>query len=267
MTSFVLKSPQQQTLLDAINTLCPSQPSGSILIVDDDPQVRQDHLDLVRQGFPAYAIRLAESGEKALQQMSDEVPALVLLDLVMPGLGGADVLDQMRSDPSLRQVPVIILSNKLLSLDEVKQLEHHSFVTLQNKGIWTANESLEAINRILSGEDALPAHTSALVKRVLVYIHQNYARLLTRWEIAEAIGISEDYLTRLFTRELGISPWDYLNRFRILKAKTLLTTTSHNIGAIARQVGFKDQAYFSRVFRKVVGLSPQEYLKTLKARP
>ena len=266
LTSFVVKSAQAGSLLEAINTLCPTQSAGSILIVDDDPQVRQDHRDLVSEGFPSYTIHLAETGENALEQMANEVPALVLLDLVMPGLSGADVLDQMRSDPALRQVPVIILSNKLLSLDEVKRLEHHARVTLQNKGIWTAGESLEAIDRVLSGDDAVPAHTSALVKRVLVYMHQNYARLLTRWEIAESIGISEDYLTRLFNRELGISPWDYLNRYRILKAKSLLTTSAHNIGAISRQVGFKDQAYFSRVFRKVVGLSPQEFLKTLQSK-
>jgi transcriptional regulator GlxA family with amidase domain len=169
----------------------------------------------------------------------------------------------MRADASLRQVPVIILSNKLLSLDDVKRLEHHTRVTLQSKGIWTESESLEMIQRALSGEGELPAHTSALVKRVVAYMHQNYAHLLTRWEIAEAIGISEDYLTRLFNRELGISPWDYLNRYRILKAKTLFTTTSHSIGSIARQVGFKDPSYFSRVFHKVVGMSPQEFIKSL----
>jgi YesN/AraC family two-component response regulator len=232
------------------------------LIVDDDPQVRKSHQALIRSGLPGYSVHLADSGESALENMALDVPALVLLDLAMPGLSGADVLDQMRSDPRLRQVPVIVLSNKFLSLDDIKRLETHTRVTLQNKGIWTESESLEAINRVLAGDESLPAHTSALVKRVLVYIHQNYARPLTRWEIAQSVAISEDYLTRLFNRELGISPWDYLNRYRILKARNLLTTTSHSIGVIARQVGFKDQSYFSRVFRKVVGMSPQVLLKT-----
>jgi AraC-like DNA-binding protein len=161
-------------------------------------------------------------------------------------------------------VPVIILSNKFLSLDDIKRLEYHTRVTLQNKDIWTESESLKAIYRALADGGTLPAHTSALVKRVLVYIHQNYARPLTRWEIAQSVGISEDYLTRLFNRELGLSPWDYLNRYRILKARLLLTNTSLSIGAIARQVGFKDPSYFSRVCRKVLGMSPQKLLKTLK---
>lgn len=264
MTSFVVKSPQQKTLLDTMNALCPAQPTGSILIVDDDPQVRENHQTLIRAGFPGCSIRLAENGESALEQMAKEVPALVLLDLMMPGLSGADVLDQMRSDMRLRQVPVIILSNKFLSLDDIKRLEYHTRVKLQNKDIWTESESLEAIHRALTDDGILPTHTSALVKRVLVYIHQNYARPLTRWEIAQSVGISEDYLTRLFNRELGLSPWDYLNRYRILKARLLLTNTSLSIGTITRQVGFKDPSYFSRVCRKVLGMSPQELLKTLK---
>ncbi|RPH59343.1 MAG: AraC family transcriptional regulator, partial [Chloroflexi bacterium] len=100
---------------------------------------------------------------------------------------------------------------------------------------------------------------SALVKRAVAYLHQNYTRPLARWEIAEVVGVSEDYLTRVFNRELGLSPWDYLNRYRVLQAQNLLKTTSHSIGAIAKQVGFSDGAYFSRVFSKITGLSPQGY--------
>ena len=73
------------------------------------------------------------------------------------------------------------------------------------------------------------------------------------------MGVSEDYLSRVFNRELNISPWDYLNRFRVLQSKHLLLHSTDTIGVIARQVGFKDQAYFSRVFRKVTGLSPQGF--------
>jgi AraC-like DNA-binding protein len=259
LTGFVVKSPDSQSLFDAINSVCPAQASGCVLIVDDDPEVRDAHQALVTSGFPTATVRSAADGESALAVMAEEAPALVLLDLVMPGLGGAEVLDQMRADPRLRHVPVVILSNKLLSLDDVKRLEHHARVTFQSKGVWSESETLAALNRALFGSDTLPAHTSALVKQVVAYLHHNFARPLSRWEVAAAIGTSEDYLTRIFNRELGLSPWDYLNRYRILQAKALLRNSSHSIGAIARQVGFKDQTYFSRVFHKQSGLSPQAY--------
>jgi AraC-like DNA-binding protein len=182
-----------------------------------------------------------------------------LLDFVMPQLSGADVLDQMRSDPNLRQVPVIILSNKLLSLADVKRIESHTGVVMQSKGIWSDAETITALNRAIFGTDALSAHTSGAVKQAIAYLNQNYTRPLSRWEIAEAVGVSEDYLSRVFNRELKISPWDYLNRYRVLQSKHLLLHTTDTIGGIALQVGFKDQAYFSRVFRKITGMSPQGF--------
>jgi YesN/AraC family two-component response regulator len=239
--------------------MSPAQGIGPILIVDDDPQVRESHKKLVEEGLPNSPIRLAENGEAALAAMAEEIPSLVLLDLVMPGLSGGDVLDRMHTDANLRHVPVIVLSNKVLSLDDVKRIEGHAHVTLQSKGIWSDEETITALNRAIFESDYLPAHTSALVKQAIAYLHQNYRRPVSRWEIAEAVGVSEDYLSRVFNRELNLSPWDYLNRYRVLQSKQLLLNTTETVGSIARQVGFRDQAYFSRVFHKVTGMSPQGF--------
>ena len=147
MTGFVVKSANTKTLLDAIIAMSPTQATGPVLIVDDDPQVRESHKALVEEGLPGYPIRLSENGEAALAVMEKEVPSLVLLDLIMPKLSGVDVLDQMRADPNLRQVPVIILSNKMLSLEDVKRIESHTRVKLQSKGIWSDAETITALNR------------------------------------------------------------------------------------------------------------------------
>lgn len=264
MTGFVVKSSSTDTLLDAVLAMSPKDGAGPILVVDDDPQVREAHRKLVEEGLPNYPIRLAENGEAALEVMANEVPSLVLLDLVMPNLSGADVLDRMRADANLRHVPVIVMSNKMLSLDDVRRIENHTRVTLQSKGIWSDEETITALNRAIFGTDNLPAHTSALVKQAIAYLHQNYTRPVSRWEIAEAVGVSEDYLSRVFNRELNISPWDYLNRYRVLQSRQLLMNTTEAIGSIARQVGFKDQAYFSRVFHKVTGTSPQAFRDSSK---
>lgn len=264
LTSIVIKPGSSQALLDAINTAFPAQTTGSILIVDDDPRARSLHQQVVSQGLPGYAVRTAENGRAALESMAIEIPSLVMLDLMMPKMDGFDVLDQMRADPRMRHVPVVILSNKLLTLDDVKRLEQHALVTLQSKGILTEAEIAAALNRALFSSDTLPQQTSALVKRAVAYLHQNYARPLARWEIAEAIGVSEDYLSRVFHRELGLSPWDYVNRYRIYQAQELLRRTSSSIRVIAHQVGFKDQAYFSRVFRNIAGVSPGKYRQNPK---
>ncbi len=261
LTSVVVKPTSGQALLDAISAACPAQAPGSILIVDDDPQARMLYQQVASEGLPGYVIRTAENGQAALNSLAIETPSLVILDLMMPDLDGFDVLDRMRADPRTRQVPVVILSNKLITLDDVKRLEQHALVTLQSKGVLSDAEIAAALNRALFGSETLPQQTSALVKRAVAYLHQNYTRPLARWEIAEAIGVSEDYLSRVFKGELGLAPWDYLNRYRIYQAQELLRRTSDSIRAIAHQVGFKDQAYFSRVFRHLTGVSPQAFRK------
>ncbi len=261
LTGFVVKSSDTETLYDAIVAMNPNQGAGPILIVDDDAQIREAHQALVEKGFPGIPVQLAEDGQTALALMEKEIPSLVLLDLVMPNLSGADVLDHMHGDEDLRQVPVIILSNKMMTLDDVKRIERHTQVILQTKGILSDTETTAAMNRALFGEDSLPVHTSGLVKQAIAYLHQNYSRPISRREIAESVGVSEDYISRIFSREVNISPWDYLNRYRILKSKSLLLNTNESIGSIARKVGFKDHAYFSRVFNKISGVSPKSFRK------
>ncbi|MBE0655889.1 MAG: helix-turn-helix transcriptional regulator, partial [Bacteroidales bacterium] len=96
--------------------------------------------------------------------------------------------------------------------------------------------------------------------------HQNFTQAISRTQIATAIGISEDYLTRLFKQELGMTPWDYLNRYRILEARRLLHETHHSIGRIGKMVGFSDASYFNRVFRRVTGLPPGTYREEVSPR-
>jgi signal transduction histidine kinase/DNA-binding LacI/PurR family transcriptional regulator/AraC-like DNA-binding protein len=259
LTSLVPKPADARTLSDAISASCPIDSIGPILIVDDDPHTREQYRAVVSQGLPGYAIRTAEDGLAAVALMEIETPSLVILDLVMPGLDGAEVLERMRADPRLRQTPVVILTNKLLSVDDIRRLDQHAHVTLHSKDILSEQETLTAFSRALFDHDALPPYTSALVKRAVAYLHQNYGRTISRWELAQEVGVSEDYLSRVFSRELGLSPWDYLNRYRIAQARALLRSGSASISAVAQQVGFQDRGYFSRVFRKLTGVGPQEF--------
>jgi CheY-like chemotaxis protein len=259
LTSVVIKPISTSSLLDSINALCPLKISGPILIVDDDPIVRQTYQKIIEQGLPEYPVCAVNGGQAALAAISSQTPCLVLLDLMMPGMDGFDLLDCIRSNPLTLSVPVIILTSKVLNLDDIKRIERHAHVVVQSKGILADDEIVAALHRSLFGSESLSPQTSALVKQAVAYIHQNYMRPLERWEIAVAVGVSDNYVSRLFFQELGLSPWDYLNRFRVYQAKELFRRTQGSVKSIANQVGFKDPKYFSRVFRKITGLSPSEF--------
>jgi signal transduction histidine kinase/AraC-like DNA-binding protein/DNA-binding LacI/PurR family transcriptional regulator len=239
--------------------VCLPHSVGPILIVDDDPQALELYQGIVKRGLTGYPVRTAEDGTVALSMMSEETPCMVILDLMMPEMDGFEVLDWMRADQQTRRVPVLVLSGRMLTLDDIERLERHALVTLQSKDILSEDETADALHRMLVGTDTLPPQTSALVKRTIAYLQQNHDHSLSRREIADAIGVSKNHLTRIFGRELGITPWEYLNRYRIKQAKELLTHTSDSITSVALQVGFNDPAYFSRVFRRQVGLSPSAF--------
>ncbi|MEX2160955.1 MAG: substrate-binding domain-containing protein [Anaerolineales bacterium] len=259
LTTLVLKSANEQSLWEGLSPALPDQTKGSVLIIDDEAGARRQAYEAVKKGMPHWSIRTAEDGATGLMAMLAERPNLVVLDLMMPGMDGFEVLERMRSDEHTKKVPVVILSNRQLTLTDVKRLERYEAVSLQSKGVFSEEEIADKVMRASRGDEALHSQTSALAKRAIAYLHQNYARQLSRREIAEGIGVSEDYLSRLFKREFRISPWEYLNRYRVFRAKALLSASHATVGETARKVGYSDLAYFSRVFHKFTGLSPSAY--------
>lgn len=194
----------------------------------------------------------------ARELIAQETPSLVILDLVMPEVDGFEVLARLREEPLTRQVPVLVLSGRILSTEDIRRLDY-AHVVFQSKELLTEEETVTQIQQVMSGSVVLPQQTSMLVKRVLVYMHQHYAEMLSRQQIADAVGVNQDYLSRIFHQELGLSPWGYLNRYRILQAKALLRNTNLSITDVASQVGFDNPSYFSRVFRQSVGRTPRAY--------
>ena len=259
LLSVLAKPVKAKSLVETLNALKPATAAGPIVIVDDDGDARAYYHRLIAEAFPGSPIRLAENGMEALAILAEaEVPSLVLLDLIMPKVDGFTVLERMRANHRTRQVPIVVVSGHTLTPEDVQRLDY-ARVTFHSKGLLSPEEAIANLRQALSDQIALPQPTSALVKRVLAYFHQNYQHNLSRQQVAAVVGVNEDYLSRIFRREMGITPWECLNRHRVQKARELLAHTSASITEIAVQVGFDDSAYFSRVFRQYTGVSPKAF--------
>lgn len=97
------------------------------------------------------------------------------------------------------------------------------------------------------------------VEHTLDYIENNYFNNIKITDIANYIGINRSYLTTCFKKVTNMSPRQYLNEYRINKAKSLLTSTNIPINKIAVKVGYEDSLAFSKVFKNKTGLSPKAY--------
>lgn len=97
---------------------------------------------------------------------------------------------------------------------------------------------------------------------VIEYIHNNYNRKITLRELAEQVAISEDYLGKMFKKNTGKTIIEYLNNYRISKAKEFLMDLRLSIEDIAEMTGFSDIYYFSKVMKKIEGVSPSRWRNT-----
>jgi AraC-like DNA-binding protein len=258
LTNVLLKPARKQMVQHVLNLLPQAAPRGEIWIIDDDPQALKYYQKLISDSLAEYHVRTVHGGREAVRLLEEATPDLVLLDLIMPDVDGFHVLEQLRSNIRTASIQVIIITGKILSYEDVKRLDVHK-VVLQTKGVLSELESATGIQRVLTTSSRLPQPTGLLVKQACAYIQQNYTRPFSLEELSETIGVSKSYLSRIFKMDAGISLWDYLNRYRIQKAKELLLITDESVGAIAGEVGYEDVSYFSRVFHEIAGCSPRAY--------
>lgn len=258
LTNVLLKPAGKEMLQHVLNLLPQAAQRGEIWIIDDDPQALKYYQEMINASLSEFSVRAIRGGREALRLLEDETPNLVLLDLTMPDIDGFQVLAHLRGNVKTSSIPVIIITGKILSYEDVKRLDAPK-VMLQTKGVLSDHESVVEIQRVLAASDTLPQPTSMLVKQASAFIQQNYTRLFSLEELSKEIGVSKSYLSRIFKMDTGISLWDYLNRYRIQKAKQLLLLTDKNITIIAGDVGYEDVGYFGRVFHEIAGCSPRTF--------
>jgi CheY-like chemotaxis protein len=121
---------------------------SKILIVEDDKFLRD--LIIKKLKTEGYETAFAVGGEEGLKRVEEEKPALVLLDLILPGIDGFEVLKQMKShnSDSIRKIPVIILSN-LGQRDDVEKGINLGAIDFLIKAHFTPGEIIEKIKQVL----------------------------------------------------------------------------------------------------------------------
>ena len=111
-----------------------------------------------------------------------------------------------------------------------------------------------AINCLISDN----SHLSPIVRHVMNYIDSNYGQELSLKTLGQKFNASPAYLGQLFQKEVGQQFNEYINQFRMEKAKQLLLNTNLTATEISKKIGFNDSNYFFRLFKKYVGVSPSE---------
>jgi two-component system response regulator YesN len=119
------------------------------------------------------------------------------------------------------------------------------------------------VKTILSDTNEEMDTDNLTVLKVINYIRDNYSKNITLSDAANLVGVTPEYLSKLFYQKINVNFVVFLRNFRISIAKRMLLSGKYRIQDVADYVGFKDPKYFNKVFKSVCGISPSEYKKVI----
>jgi PAS domain S-box-containing protein len=133
---YLVKPIRKPVLLETIRKHVPLQTDddASILLVDDDPKTLELLEETLRSA--GYETQSVQSGARALEVLSSKLVSAVLLDLLMPGMDGFEVIRHVRQEAALKDLPIFVMTAKSLTQDESALLSRETQALFQKNGSW-----------------------------------------------------------------------------------------------------------------------------------
>jgi Response regulators consisting of a CheY-like receiver domain and a winged-helix DNA-binding domain len=159
----------------------PAATTYTVLVVDDDPDTLELHARIVQSHGALHRVLCARSGREALNILHQQAVHLVLLDLMMPEMDGFTLLQMMREHSQLREIPVIVITGRTLTEEDMARLSQ-GVTTVLSKGMFSASETLAHLQTALERRRRLSDQAQILVRKAMAYIHSYsyYAHPITR---------------------------------------------------------------------------------------
>lgn len=245
----------------------------TVLLIEDN----EDLLRLVEQKLQYnYLIIKAIDGEKGLKMAFDQIPDLIVCDIMLPGKDGLSVATILKSDFRTSHIPIILLTAKNTTEQQIEGIQTgvDAYIT-KPFNLKYVEETIRTLlkNRSLLREhytSELPIETTSannpnkldkkFVTEFTAYIEQHYSNSeLNVEDIAKDMGMSRVQLYRKVKALLGFSVNEYIQQIRLNKARFLLRRNDLTVADIAYSVGFSSPTYFSTAFKSRFNQTPLEY--------
>ncbi|PKG64464.1 MULTISPECIES: hybrid sensor histidine kinase/response regulator transcription factor [Pseudoalteromonas] len=258
------------------NNLCAVK-SNKILIIEDNDEMR----DLITSLFiSSFTCISAANGELGLALCKNEMPDLVISDVMMPVMDGYQFIKALRSDTAISHIPVLLLSAKadthsklkgldLLADDYLSKPFEPQLLLSRVQGLLTIREVL---NQHLKQQLPALSQTAQLdpqmaqskdyvfTERVKTTVKEHYQdEAFSVEEFAASLYLSPRALQLKMKALYNLTPSDYIRNIRLEFAQELLKNSELAIGLVAQQVGFNSQSYFARCFKAKYNMSPKQF--------
>ncbi|MEM7106969.1 MAG: response regulator [Bacteroidota bacterium] len=238
-----------------------------ILVVEDNEAVGTALKELlVRHGFEVYLVGDAFSALNIVKNMQ---PSVIITDLMMRGMDGYQFVKKLRQKEKTAAVPIIILTAKADLDSKLKGLELGANTYLTKP--YEFQELYLKINNFLEMRDNIEANAlkikrfnssagkNPFMNTVHLIIEDNINNQSFRIQhLANELNMSISSLQRRIKLYTTISPADYVNLYKLNKARQLIQSGYGNISEVASKCGYSSLSYFSYAYKKKFGFSPSK---------
>lgn len=249
-----------------------------ILLVEDNDELREF---LTVKFDDSYQIATAKDGLEGLEKVNDLQPDLVLSDIMMPGMDGIELLEQIKNNPETSHIPVILLTAKYSVESQIEGLKYGAdyyitkpfdFQLLETAMETVLRQRQKVFSHIQQEEELAVEETRVMtqydrefLQRVIEVVESKLDdSSFNVEEAADLTRMSRSAFYRKFKSLTGIAPVEFVRDTRVRKGKDILDAGEDNVSVVAYAVGFSTPKYFSACFKSVYGLNPSEYLKKIR---
>lgn len=251
----------------------------SLMIVDDN----SDLTDFLKKALGEYfkQVLTAADGIEALQLIKSHVPDIVVSDVMMPRMNGYELCKHIKEDIAISHIPVILLTARD---DEQSQLSGYKNgadayltkpfeVDILMEIIRNRLKSRESTKKRYLNAGVIPAPEESTISQAdetfLLKLNHIIVENLDNSSldvplICKEIGMSRASLYNKLKAITDMGANDYVNKFRMEKAISLIITTELTVTEIAEKVGFTTSRYFSTAFKQYTGDTPTHYKEKQK---
>lgn len=265
------------TIVPANREVSIGHPVPRLLIVDDNDELREF---LVGELTPLYQVIQAVDGVDGWARVQDELPDLVLTDVMMPGMDGYELTRRIKTNPDTDHIAVVMLTAKAAQPSRIEGLQRgadeyltkpfsvtelhlrlHNLVSRQQKLAehyrqQFALPTAEAIEL----ETAKAAVADPFLLRIygLLDQHLDDPTIGVDW-LADQLAMNRKTLYRKVQSLIQLSPADLIRQYRLRRAAELLRV-GHNVAETADRVGFNTPSHFSTTFKEFYQKTPTEFV-------
>ncbi|MED4935266.1 response regulator transcription factor [Heyndrickxia coagulans] len=230
----------------------------NILIVDDEILELEQLVFLIRQRYPEWELFEAEDAVQAKKMLENHPIDLSFLDIRLPGESGLELCAYIRENYKSECVMITAHADFQYAQHAIKL---HVFDYLV-KPIITEELYRMLVNYV--NKYGYIEGLSSDIQEVIRIIREDFHSKINLADLASQVHVSSNYLSRKFSKELGMSFQEYLIKYRIEMAKVFLKAHPEwSIQKIAEETGFASIYHFSQSFKKHVMETPTQYREKL----